>query len=86
MARDEAEWLKAALHIKGWTLVRLAEDLDLCKQTVSGVLHGKRSQKVEQAIARILEQPVEVVFPERYGSEDGSVEELDQQEGAEHGV
>ncbi len=29
MARDEAEWLKAALHIKGWTLVRLAEDLDL---------------------------------------------------------
>lgn len=71
MSKEQGEFLKAELHVKGWSQVRLAKHLGVCKQTVSGVVsNNRRSRRVEQAIADILGRTVEEVFPDRYSPKD----------------
>ncbi|NJK63113.1 MAG: transcriptional regulator [Synechococcaceae cyanobacterium SM2_3_1] len=61
-----AEQIKAELRMLGWKLVDVAASLEVCRQTISSVLYGKRSRRIEEGIAQILGRPVEEVWPERY--------------------
>lgn len=57
------EEIKAALRIKGITLVALAQDLNLSRSMVTQVIHGyTRSQRVEERIAKALDKPVASIW------------------------
>ena len=57
------EEIKAALRIKGITLVALAQDLNLSRSMVTQVIHGyARSQRVEERIAKALGKPVASIW------------------------
>lgn len=60
------EQIKSELRMLGWSVVKVAGHLGVCKQTVSRVLHGKRSRRVEEGIAALLGKSVQEVWPERY--------------------
>jgi Ner family transcriptional regulator len=60
------EDVKANLRKRGSSLSQIAKDLGLKRATVSTVIRGGRSKRVEQAIADALGKPVEEVFPDRY--------------------
>ncbi|MDX2270425.1 MAG: helix-turn-helix domain-containing protein [Cyanobacteriota bacterium] len=62
----QVEQIKSGLRMSGWSLVKVAEHLGVCKQTVSRVLHGKRSRRVEEGIAALLGKSVQKVWPEQY--------------------
>lgn len=52
---------------KGTTQDRIADAIGVAKSTVSDVIrHRTKSEKIERAIAVVLELPVQDVFPSRY--------------------
>ncbi|MDX2271042.1 MAG: helix-turn-helix domain-containing protein [Cyanobacteriota bacterium] len=67
------ERIKSELRMLGWSVVKVAEHLGVCKQTVSRVLHGKRSRRVEEGIAALLGKSVQEVWPERYPPPDKQI-------------
>lgn len=57
------EEIKAALRIKGITLVALATELGLSRSMVTQVIHGyARSKRVEDRIAKALGKPVSAIW------------------------
>lgn len=57
------EEIKAALRIKGITLVALATELGLSRSMVTQVIHGyARSKRVEDRIATALGKPVSAIW------------------------
>lgn len=57
------EEIKAALRIKGITLVSLATELGLSRSMVTQVIHGyARSKRVEDRIALALGKPVAAIW------------------------
>jgi lambda repressor-like predicted transcriptional regulator len=60
--------IKYALAKKGYTLTRVAEELDLYgPQSVQQVLTRKyRSARVEQHVSEIIGLPLSELFPDRY--------------------
>lgn len=57
------EEIKAALRIKGITLVSLALELGLSRSMVTQVVHGyARSKRVEERIAKALGKPVKSIW------------------------
>lgn len=75
LTRTEA--IKARLRSQGTSLSQIGRDLGLKPSTISTVVAGARSLKVEQALAEALDMTVGQLFPERYGSEGGSENGLD---------
>lgn len=85
MAKPKKAWdrheILAAVRRKGMTLTALAK--------ISGVSPGgfrtiwtRPNQRAEQAIADFLEEPVEVLFPERYPKRRASILAPEYQAGA----
>lgn len=61
------EDIKAELKKKGSSLAAIAKELDLAASTVSHVIQGARSRRVEKRIAQVLGLPLTAVWPARYG-------------------
>lgn len=60
------EMIKAMLRSRGSSLSKVARELDLKPSTISSVLAGSRSLRVERAIAEVLQTTPEKIWPERY--------------------
>jgi len=60
------EMIKALLRSRGSSLSKVARELDLKPSTISSVLVGSRSLRVERAIADVLRTTPEKIWPERY--------------------
>lgn len=60
--------IKYAINKAGYTLTRIAEELDLCgAQSISQVLTRKYiSARVEQRVSQITGLPLHQLFPDRY--------------------
>ncbi|WP_010603991.1 transcriptional regulator [Pseudoalteromonas maricaloris] len=57
--------IKDAIADKGFTLSMVADALGVNLATVSGVVCGHtQSRRIAEAICKIIEQPLNVVFPE----------------------
>ena len=57
---------KIGLLRQGWSGARIARDLGVSPTTVSLVLRDRcRSERVEMAIAAVVGEPVDRLFPER---------------------
>lgn len=63
------EDIKAALRKRGYTLSDVAQRLKIDRSTVSGVLLGRRSERVEAEIASLIGMDLKDVWPERYGEQ-----------------
>ncbi|WP_371168803.1 helix-turn-helix domain-containing protein [Aliiroseovarius sp. 2305UL8-7] len=63
---NKRELIKAQLRTRGISLSQIGRELGLKPSTVSSVLAGARSLKVEQAIASALNTKPELIWPERY--------------------
>ncbi len=60
------ELIKAEMRVKGVSPTALAEQLGVSSTTMSQVIHGRSSsQRVAEAIARVLGKPVSAVFPKK---------------------
>lgn len=64
-----AEDIKANLRKRGLSLAEIGRRLNIDPATVSNVLAGRRSRRIEGAIARALKIRREVLWPERYPDE-----------------
>lgn len=65
--RDKHAPIKCELELRGLSLADLARQLEVGASAVSSVSLGKsRSRRIEKHIASAIEQPVEILFPERY--------------------
>lgn len=60
------EDIKAGLRKQGVTLTELAERLNVTPGTVSIVLKNRRSARIEQAVAELLNIPLSRIWPARY--------------------
>jgi len=59
------EYIKAGLRSRGLLLRGIASELGVREQSVSAVIHRKiRSHRIASHIAELLDQPVQVIFPE----------------------
>lgn len=67
-AINQRESVKAQLRSRGSSLSQIGRDLGLKPSTISSVLSGARSQKVERAIADALKTEPELLWPERYST------------------
>lgn len=57
--------VKQAIKEQGYTLSMLAEALDVNLATVSSVILGhSRSRRIAESIAKLIGEPLEVVFPD----------------------
>lgn len=63
---NKRELIKAQLRTRGISLSQVGRELGLKPSTISSVLAGARSLKVEQAIATALNTRPELIWPERY--------------------
>ena len=63
---NKRELIKAQLRTRGISLSQVGRELGLKPSTISSVLAGARSLKVEQAIAAALNTKPELIWPERY--------------------
>jgi Ner family transcriptional regulator len=63
---NKRELIKAQLRTRGISLSQVGRELGLKPSTISSVLAGARSLKVEQAIAAALNTRPELIWPERY--------------------
>ena len=63
---NKRELIKAQLRTRGISLSQVGRELGLKPSTISSVLAGARSFKVEQAIAAALNTRPELIWPERY--------------------
>lgn len=59
------EDIKADLRKRGTSIAQIARELGVHISVVSHVLRGKRSQRIETAIARALHQRWECVWSDR---------------------
>lgn len=60
----KAQEIKQAIKLKGYSLSMLADALDVNLATVSGVVCGHtQSRRVANAISKLLDKPVEEIFP-----------------------
>ncbi|UWR27367.1 helix-turn-helix domain-containing protein [Sulfitobacter sp. S223] len=66
VAINKREFVKAQLRSSGTSLSQIGRDLGLKPSTISSVLSGARSQKVERAIADALKNEPQLIWPERY--------------------
>jgi len=60
------EDIKAALRKQGWTLTRIAKELNIGTSAVSHALNRQRSRRVEQVVASKLGLPPHEIWPQRY--------------------
>lgn len=61
------EDIKAALRKKGVTPADLARHLKVSDQMVSGTIRGAtKSSRIAAAISRVIEVPIETLWPGRY--------------------
>ena len=61
----KSQEIKQAIKAKGYTLSMLADALDVNLATVSGVVCGHtQSRRIAEAIAKLIEKPIYVVFPD----------------------
>jgi lambda repressor-like predicted transcriptional regulator len=60
------EDIKASLRKSGISLTSLAVELGVQQSTISCILMGRRSRRLELAIARKLNRSPDEVFPDRY--------------------
>jgi Ner family transcriptional regulator len=60
------EDIKAALRKRGWTLTRIAQELNIDTSAVSHALNRQRSRRVEKVVASKLGLPPHEVWPQRY--------------------
>ena len=68
------EHIKMRLRLRGSSLADVARDLGVAGTTVTSVSQGyRRSRRVESAIAEILGERAENLWPDRYKSEIGAV-------------
>ncbi len=66
----KSEAIKAGLRSRGSSLSKVGREMGLKPSTISSVLHGARSKRVEQALAEALDTTVYLLFPERYDQND----------------
>jgi len=66
------EDIKAALRKQGWTLTACAKELGVEQSTISGILLGRRSKRIELWISRKISRHPWEVFPDRYSEEDAA--------------
>ncbi|MBD1584844.1 helix-turn-helix domain-containing protein [Pseudoalteromonas sp. S16_S37] len=60
--------IKAAIADKGYTLSMIAEALGVNLASVSGVVCGHtQSRRIANAICKIINKPIETVFPDTKG-------------------
>jgi lambda repressor-like predicted transcriptional regulator len=70
MHREE---IKSTLRQRGVTLAALAKSLEMRPETVCNVIASRgRSTRIEQAVAETIEQPLHIVFPDRYPAPTGA--------------
>lgn len=63
------EQIKAAIRMTGTTPAQIADDLQLCRTTVSQVINGRgTSKRVMARIAEITSLPVETLWPPKPAS------------------
>ena len=62
---SQRESIKAGLRTRGITLAEIAEKLGILPATVSGVIAGRRSARVERKVAEAIDTTVYDLFPER---------------------
>ena len=61
------EQIKAEIRMRGTTPAAMADELCLSRMTVSNVIHGRStSRRVADAIASLIEQPINRVWPGQY--------------------
>ncbi|WP_149356384.1 helix-turn-helix domain-containing protein [Comamonas testosteroni] len=61
------EQIKAEIRMRGTTPAAMADKLCLSRMTVSNVIHGRStSRRVADAIASLIEQPVNRIWPGQY--------------------
>lgn len=70
--RLRRNWIVYRLKMSGYTVSDLARKLGVVPQAVTNALRISYP-RIEKAIARILCEPVQVLFPERYDSEGRSL-------------
>lgn len=59
------EYIKAGLRCRGFSLQDVAQELGVDKSMITKVVHRKaKSHRVASHIAALLDQPVQVVFPD----------------------
>lgn len=63
---NKRELVKARLRTNGTSMSQIGRELGLKPSTISSVVAGARSQKVERAIADALKTDPEKLWPERY--------------------
>ena len=63
---ERREAIKAGLRSRGTSLSQVSRDLGLKPATISSVVAGARSKRVEAAIADALGEKLEALWPERY--------------------
>ncbi len=63
---NKRELVKACLRTNGTSMSQIGRELGLKPSTISSVVAGARSQKVERAIADALRTDPEKIWPERY--------------------
>ena len=65
---NKRELVKARLRTNGTSMSQIGRELGLKPSTISSVVAGARSRKVERAIADALQTRPEEIWPERYKS------------------
>ncbi len=77
------EDIKAALRKQGWTLTRIAKELNVGPSAVSHTLIRQRSRRIEQMIASKLGLSPHEIWPQRYTQGMGSHDSICQQTGSQ---
>ena len=68
-SRANHERIKYELRRRGYSLAKVSQRLNISKSAVSLVSIGtQRSQRIETEIAALIEEPLEVAFPDRYNA------------------
>lgn len=61
------ELIKAELRMRGWSGARIADSIGVSRSMVAHVIAGQAvSSRVMNQIAKVIEQPVEKIFPEKF--------------------
>lgn len=59
--------IKAAIQMRGYSLVALAEALKIDRSLIGKVISGRsRSAQVEEAIAKVIARPIHEIWPQWY--------------------
>lgn|SRR5262245_13342077 len=68
-ALRQRTWIRYQLHLKGWSQVKVAKATESSQTTVSNIYMGKRpagpkADAVRKLTAKLLNIPVDILFPE----------------------